>query len=133
MTASSGTPESSPTSPDPDQVPVKDDLAAVAATAPIEGGIGDYFRTYTQRVRSGDMGSLPAVAGLVVLVIVFWILHPSFGSLANFSDLLKQASPTIFIAPKRTTMVLGALRASYAARSTSARAAFTSASNWGRG
>ena len=70
----------------------------MAATAPIEGGISDYFRTYTQRVRSGDMGSLPAVAGLVVLVIVFWILHPTFGSLANFSDLLKQSSPTIFIA-----------------------------------
>src|SRR3954465_1914270 len=98
MTTSSVTPESSPTSPDPDPVAVHDDLAAVAATAPIEGGLGDYFRTYRQRVRSGDMGSLPAVAGLIVLGIVFWILHPNFGSLANFSDLLKQSSPTIFIA-----------------------------------
>jgi len=98
MTTSSVTPESSPAGPDPDAPPAHGDLAAVAATAPIEGGIGDYFRTYVQRVRSGDMGSLPAVAGLIVLVIVFWILHPTFGSLANFSDLLKQASPTIFIA-----------------------------------
>ena len=74
------------------------DLSAVAATAPIEGGLADYFRTYLQRIRSGDMGSLPAVAGLVVLVVVFWSLRSNFGSLANFSDLLKQASPTIFIA-----------------------------------
>jgi D-xylose transport system permease protein len=98
MTTSSVTPESNPTSTDSGTVAVHDDLAAVAATAPIEGGLGDYFRTYVQRVRSGDMGSLPAVAGLIVLVVVFWILHPQFGSLANFSDLLKQSSPTIFIA-----------------------------------
>ena len=76
MTTSSVTPESNPTSADSGTVAVHDDLAAVAATAPIEGGVGDYFRTYVQRVRSGDMGSLPAVAGLIVLVVVFWILHP---------------------------------------------------------
>ncbi len=74
------------------------ELAAAASTAPIEGGLGDYFRTYRQRIRSGDMGSLPAVSGLIVLVIVFWSLRSNFGSLANFSDLLKQASPTVFIA-----------------------------------
>ncbi|MCW2538642.1 MAG: inner-rane translocator [Frankiales bacterium] len=58
----------------------------------------DYFNNYRQRVRSGEMGSLPAIAGLIVLVIVFWLAHSTFGSLANFSDLLKQASPTVFIA-----------------------------------
>ncbi|HTZ43419.1 MAG TPA: ABC transporter permease [Jatrophihabitans sp.] len=97
MTTSSVTPESHPTSSD-ESAHVPADLASVASTAPIEGGLGAYFRTYRQRVRSGDMGSLPAVSGLIVLVIVFWILHPQFGSLANFSDLLKQSSPTIFIA-----------------------------------
>jgi D-xylose transport system permease protein len=98
MTTSSVTPESNPTEVDEGSLPVHDELAAVASTAPIEGGLADYFRTYRVRVRSGDMGSLPAVSGLIVLVIVFWILHPTFGSLANFSDLLKQSSPTIFIA-----------------------------------
>jgi D-xylose transport system permease protein len=73
-------------------------LSTVAATAPIEGNLSDYFRTYRQRVRSGEMGSLPAVAGLIVLVAVFWSLRSNFGSLANFSDLLKQSSPTVFIA-----------------------------------
>ena len=73
-------------------------LAAVAATAPIEGGLTDYFRNYRQRIRSGEMGSLPAVAGLILLVAVFWSLRSEFGSLANFSDLLKQSSYTIFIA-----------------------------------
>jgi D-xylose transport system permease protein len=74
------------------------DMSAIASTAPVEGGIADYLRNYVGRVRSGEMGSLPAVAGLIVLVIVFWALHSNFGSLSNFSDLLKQSSFTIFIA-----------------------------------
>ena len=97
MTKSSSTPETDLTVTD-SEVTDDTDLSAVAATAPIEGGLSDYFRTYLQRIRSGDMGSLPAVAGLIVLVVVFWSLRSNFGSLANFSDLLKQASPTIFIA-----------------------------------
>jgi len=32
-------------------------LAAIASTAPVEGGIADYVRTYQQRIRGGDMGS----------------------------------------------------------------------------
>ena len=74
------------------------DISAIASTAPVEGGIADYLRNYLGRVRSGEMGSLPAVAGLIVLVIVFWSLRSNFGSLANFSDLLKQSSFTVFIA-----------------------------------
>ncbi len=74
------------------------ELAAVATTGPTSGGLREHVDLYLQRVRGGDMGSLPAVAGLVVLVIFFWALHPAFGSLGNFSDLIKQSSPTIFLA-----------------------------------
>ncbi len=98
MTTSSVTPESNPNPAAGTDPQIDEDLAAIASTAPIEGGLGAYFHTYRQRVRSGDMGSLPAVSGLIVLVIVFWLLHSNFGSLGNFSDLLKQSSPTIFIA-----------------------------------
>jgi len=74
------------------------DISAIAATAPVEGGVRAYLQNYVGRVRSGEMGSLPAVAGLIVLVVVFWALRSEFGSLSNFSDLLKQSSFTIFIA-----------------------------------
>ena len=39
-----------------------------------EGGVVDQVRAYVQRVRHGDMGALPAIGGLVVLVILFAIL-----------------------------------------------------------
>src|ERR1700744_6374343 len=69
-----------------------------AAALPVEGGIADYLRTYVQRVRGGETGSLPAIIGLVVLSIFFWAVHPSVGSLGNFANLLQQGAPTIFIA-----------------------------------
>jgi D-xylose transport system permease protein len=70
---------------------------AAAATAP-EGGLGDYGRNWVQRVRGGETGSMPAVAGLVILSILFWSLHSSFGSLGNLANLIDQAAATIFIA-----------------------------------
>ncbi len=72
--------------------------AAAAATAPPEGGLGAYLQNYLQRIKGGETGALPAVAGLIVLSALFWALQPSFGSLGNVANLLTQAGPTIFIA-----------------------------------
>ncbi|HEV3496755.1 MAG TPA: ABC transporter permease, partial [Actinomycetes bacterium] len=60
--------------------------------------IGEYFRSYLDRVRGGDIGSLPAVLGLVVLVIVFSIMRPVFLSEGNFANLLTQGAPIVVIA-----------------------------------
>jgi D-xylose transport system permease protein len=60
--------------------------------------LGEYFRGYIDRVRGGDIGSLPAVLGLVVLVIVFSILRPVFLSEGNFANLLTQGAPITVIA-----------------------------------
>jgi D-xylose transport system permease protein len=60
--------------------------------------LGEYFRGYIDRVRGGDIGSLPAVFGLVVLVIVFSILRPVFFSAGNFANLLTQGAPITVIA-----------------------------------
>jgi D-xylose transport system permease protein len=74
------------------------DLAAAASTAPIEGGIREYFRTYLQRVRAGDLGSTPAVAGLILLVIIFSLAQSTFWSLGNFGNLITQAAPITLLA-----------------------------------
>jgi D-xylose transport system permease protein len=60
--------------------------------------LGQYFRGYVDRVRGGDIGSLPAVFGLVVLVIVFSIMRPVFFSAGNFANLLTQGAPITVIA-----------------------------------
>ncbi len=39
------------------------------------GGIGQAVRDYWARVRGGDIGSLPAVLGLIVLVVLFGTLE----------------------------------------------------------
>jgi D-xylose transport system permease protein len=65
------------------------------------------FRAYLDRLRGGDVGSLPAVAGLIVLVIFFTILQPTtFASTQNLANLLPQAAPVIFIAMGLTFVLL---------------------------
>jgi D-xylose transport system permease protein len=64
-----------------------------------DGGLGTAFRGYVDKLRGGDVGSLPAVLGLVVLVIFFSVAQPdAFASTRNFANLLGQAAPIIFIA-----------------------------------
>lgn len=73
-------------------------LSTAASTAPIEGGIRAYFQNYVLRLRGGDMGSLPAVAGLVVLVILFAGIQDTFRTLYNFGNMLTEGAGTIFLA-----------------------------------
>ncbi|MFN2561683.1 MAG: sugar ABC transporter permease [Jatrophihabitans sp.] len=74
------------------------DLATLASTAPVAGGTSDYVRNYIQRVRGGDMGSLPGITGLIVLVIFFSVAQPSFHTVFNFGNMFTEGTGTIFIA-----------------------------------
>jgi D-xylose transport system permease protein len=59
----------------------------------------DTMRAYLDRVRGGDVGSLPAVLGLVVLIAVFSALRPgTFTNAFNFANLINQSSAVIVIA-----------------------------------
>lgn len=62
-------------------------------------GFGEAVRDYIARLRGGDVGALPAVLGLVVLITVFAILRPvSFTNSFNFANLIGQAAAVIVIA-----------------------------------
>ncbi len=62
-------------------------------------GVGDIFRDYLTKVRGGDVGSLPAVLGLVALVAVFSMLRPeTFTGPLNFANLIGQGSGVIVLA-----------------------------------
>lgn len=53
---------------------------------------------YVSRVKSGDIGALPAVLGLVALCAIFAAISEFFFTSRNFANLLTQAAPVIVIA-----------------------------------
>ncbi len=75
-----------------------DDDAAAPPPAP-QPSLSEAARDYIARLRGGDVGPLPAILGLGVLVIVFSSLRPdTFTNPFNFANLLIQSAPVIVIA-----------------------------------
>src|SRR5438094_10171440 len=86
MSTETSTPTPAPAAPEPEQTDVTGDL---------RGAWTDYW----DRVRGGDVGALPAVLGLIALVIVFSILRRStFLTAFNFANLINQSAAVIVIA-----------------------------------
>jgi len=71
--------------------------------------LGTVFSDYRTRVRGGDVGALPALAGVVVLAIVFTILSGNdFTNAYNFSNLILQGSAiTVFAMGLVFVLLLG--------------------------
>ena len=63
-----------------------------------EAGIGGAVRAFIDRVRSGDLGSLPVVVGLALIWAVFASLNPIFLSSNNLVNLLFDCSTVGVIA-----------------------------------
>jgi D-xylose transport system permease protein len=57
-----------------------------------EAGLGGTIRSSIDKIRSGDLGSLPVVVGLVIIWTVFGTLNPTFLSSNNLVNLLFDAS-----------------------------------------
>ena len=63
------------------------------------GSIGQAMGDYFNRVKGGDVGSLPAVLGLIVLVAFFAVLKPdTFFTALNFANLMNQGTAIIVLA-----------------------------------
>jgi D-xylose transport system permease protein len=60
--------------------------------------LGGAFRDYVDRVKGGDMGSLPALLGLVVLVVIFSFASDTFTTKLNIANLITQAGPISVLA-----------------------------------
>ncbi len=61
-------------------------------------GVGGALRAFGHRVRSGDLGPLPVVVGLVIICAVFQTLNPVFLSANNLVNLLFDCSTVGVIA-----------------------------------
>ena len=59
--------------------------------------VWDHFQAYVGRVRGGEMGALPAVAGLVVLMVIFRFADPHFLTERNIANLLTQAAALVML------------------------------------
>jgi len=94
------TPTSTPSQPTPEGSPPPTEtvrLAAVAADLQDERliqphGLGGTLRAFGKRVRSGDIGSLPVVIGLIVIWVAFSLLNPNFLSSTNLVNLTLQCA-----------------------------------------
>ncbi|MDA8280170.1 MAG: ABC transporter permease [Actinomycetota bacterium] len=79
---------------DPTEVPPagsRPDVAMGAAELVVDS-FGEYVHAWSRRVRSGDSGALPVVAGLIVIVIIFQVQQSEFLSVGNIVNLVIQGA-----------------------------------------
>ncbi len=70
----------------------------VAADAPARDTVGAYARRWLTDVRSGDLGSLPIIVGLIVIALIFQLQNDRFLTASNFVNLIVQTAPYAVIA-----------------------------------
>jgi D-xylose transport system permease protein len=76
-----------------------DERRTPESPAPERASLGSITRDYVARLRGGDIGSLPAILGLIVLVAVFTALRPeTFKTSLNFANLIGQSAGVMVIA-----------------------------------
>ncbi|WP_296601781.1 ABC transporter permease [Nocardioides sp.] len=67
--------------------------------APSRATVVSLWKDYLAKLRGGDVGSLPAVLGLLVLVTAFSVLRPeTFTKAFNFGNLIQQSAGVTIIA-----------------------------------
>ncbi len=87
-----------------DETEVEDGTGATAPSMRTAGfdtpteTVGQYLEGRWQAVKAGDLGSLPIIAGLIGIVIVFGLLEDQFLTTRNFTNLLLQMAPISFFA-----------------------------------
>lgn len=60
--------------------------------------LGDYIQSYINRVRAGDLGSLPIILGLILIAIIFQSQNENFLTARNFVNLIVQMAGITTIA-----------------------------------
>ena len=80
-----------PTPASPASAPGSSSIPAVAGLSD-SGTLRDYFNNWLARLRAGDTGAMPVVAGLVLLAIIFQTLNQNFLTPGNLVNLMVQGA-----------------------------------------
>jgi D-xylose transport system permease protein len=75
-----------------------DELPPVSREVKEPTTVGEYFRAWWIRVQAGDLGFLPIIVGLLIIVAIFGLLDSRYFSERNFTNLLLQMAPFATIA-----------------------------------
>jgi D-xylose transport system permease protein len=66
----------------------------------------EYLRAWWRRVRGGDSGALPIIAGLILIVVIFQVQQSKFLSSGNLVNLLVQAAVFVMLGLAETFALL---------------------------
>ena len=86
-----------------------DAVAATTATAPSASprtagfaapttGVAEYVKQRWEAIKAGELGALPIIVGLIVIVLIFGTLEEQFLTARNFTNLLLQMAPVAALA-----------------------------------
>jgi D-xylose transport system permease protein len=67
-------------------------------TQTTDQSVSEYLQSYWTRVKAGDLGSLPIIAGIIVIAIIFQLQSDVFLSSVNFVNLIRQLAGLTVIA-----------------------------------
>jgi D-xylose transport system permease protein len=70
----------------------------VQAAATPSDGVAAAFHEYIARLKAGDVGSLPVIVGMAIIIIVFTSQSSAFFTAGNFTNLIVQMAATTIIA-----------------------------------
>ncbi|MCQ8771777.1 sugar ABC transporter permease [Streptomyces telluris] len=81
------------------QAPAHDAVPAVDPRLLVrEEGFAGYWGEFLRKLRSGELGSLPVIVGLIVIALVFQLRDPAFLGAENLNNLFVTAAGTGLIA-----------------------------------
>lgn len=69
-------------------------------------GVSDTIRDYFERLKGGEMGSLPALLAIMVLGVLFSRLSPFFITKLNFANLFQQAATLIVLSSALVFLII---------------------------
>ena len=86
--------------------PAQDAAAMAVAPELMAQTFGEYVRAWIARVRGGDAGALPVIAGLLLISILFQSLNSKFLSAGNLVNLLIQGAVYMLLAMAEVYVLL---------------------------